>query len=90
MTTAVVANGSTDGFRDRIQFSHQIVNRFVSERRSFQCLVDVRDVGLVMLRVMDLHRACINVWFQRRCGVGQGGKCVWHRKWTPSERLMAA
>ena len=36
-------------------------------------------MGWVMLRVMDFHRACVDVGFERIVGVAEFGECVSHK-----------
>src|SRR5690606_14587349 len=54
VSAAVISNGSSDRFRDSSQILHQIADRLGCKfRMPFQSLVDIGDIGLVMLGVMD-------------------------------------
>jgi len=44
-----------------------------------KCVVEVVHVSRVVLVVMDLHRARVDVGFERFEGVGKCGKCVGHK-----------
>jgi hypothetical protein len=54
----------------REQFFDALRRQF---RRGFQRLVQIRDVGLMMLSVVDLHRLRVDMGLQRVEGVGQCG-----------------
>ncbi len=66
MSTAVVANRRLDGVRrDGAVVGEQFFQALRLQIRSgFQRLVQVRDVGLVMLAMMDLHGHRVNVRFK--------------------------
>ena len=72
MPAAVIAHHSANVFRHRVQITDQILDRLGRQLRLvLERVVDVRDVGLVMLGVMDLHRARIDVRLKRIVGVGK-------------------
>ncbi|MNU00234.1 hypothetical protein D3C72_2433090 [compost metagenome] len=78
MPAPVVAHRALEGFGQQHQARHQLVNGQVGVRRARQRGVQVIDVGLVMLGVVDLHRAGIDVGFQGVIGIGQGRQRVGH------------
>ena len=65
VTPAVVAHNCANVFRHRFQVADQIFHRFLFEISFvFDRLVDVVDISLVMLGMMDFHRARIDMRFQ--------------------------
>ena len=74
MAAAVVADDAADVFRNGIQILDQVFDGFVRELGFvLEGVVDVGDVSLVMLGVMDFHRARIDMRLERVVGVGQFG-----------------
>ena len=70
VTTAVIAHDSANIFRHRVEIADQILDRFRGQVGViFERVVDVGDVSLVMLRVMDLHRARVDVRLEGVVGV---------------------
>ena len=62
MATAVVANGGADVFGNRADSSEQVLETLVQELGMLvQRVVEVGDVGLVMLAVVNLHRLRVDV-----------------------------
>src|SRR6058998_2826677 len=56
----VVRNNSANVFGNGVQITNQVFHRFFLKIGAFDRLVDVIDVGLVMLGIMDFHRTRIN------------------------------
>ncbi len=74
MAAAVIADGAADGFRYAADAAEQIFERLLVQLGMLvECGVQVGDVSVVMLAVMDLHRARVNVRFERVEGVRQFG-----------------
>jgi hypothetical protein len=74
VSATIVANGHVG----HVKLPHQNFERLVGIGRSFQRLVQVGHVGLVVLAVVDLHGSCVDVRFKRIVGIGEGGECVGH------------
>ena len=65
VAAAVVAHNGANVFGNGVQITNQVFHRFLLKIGALDRLVDVIDVGLVMLGVMDFHRTRINVRLQR-------------------------
>ena len=65
VAAAVVAHNGANVFGNGVQIANQIFHRLFLEISAFDRLVEVVNVGLVMLGVMDFHRTRINVRLQR-------------------------
>jgi hypothetical protein len=62
VTAAVIAHRRANIFRHRIQVADQILDRFVRQIGFvFKRVVYVRDISLVMFRVMNFHRTRVDV-----------------------------
>ncbi|MNI39498.1 hypothetical protein D3C73_936810 [compost metagenome] len=79
VAAAVVAHCAADRFGQGIQIGDQGFHRLRRQARLFQRGIEVVDVGLVVLAVVDFHRARIEVRFEGIVGIGEGGKRVRHR-----------
>jgi len=70
MATGIVANAATNGFRDFAQIFDQCIHLESGEvRMIFQKIIGIGDVGLVVFRVMDLHRLRIDVRHEGVIGI---------------------
>ncbi len=79
VSATVVLHRAANAFRYRVEVRDEFLGRFRSQvRMAFQSAIDVVYVCLVMLGVMDLHRARIDVRFQRVVSVIQGREFVCH------------
>jgi hypothetical protein len=91
MSAAVVAHGRTDVFRDGVEVADEFFNaeRFKGAM-PFQSGVELVDVGLVVLGMMNLHRARVDVRLQRVIGIFQFRQCMGHRTppWVFCLRLI--
>src|SRR5712692_4497177 len=77
---AVVANSRPNVFGDLVQAGEQgFQGKRLQLSLAFECLVQVVDVGGVVLAVMDLHRHLVNVGFERIESIGKRWKLVGHR-----------
>src|SRR5947209_2242012 len=77
MAAAVVADGGTDVVGNRVEAAQQLLQAPLSELGVLgQRIVEIRDVGLVMFAVVDLHGLRVNVRLQRREIVRQRRKLV--------------
>src|SRR6266446_2315273 len=66
VSAPVVAHDCTDVVRHSLQIADQVFDGFLFEIAfAFDRVVDVGDVSLVMLGMMDLHRARVDVRFER-------------------------
>ena len=66
VSAAVVPHDRANVFRNRIQILDQVLDRFVFQvGLAFDRVVQVRDVRLMMLGVMDLHRLRVDVRLER-------------------------
>ena len=81
MAAAVVADGGADFLGD----DGQVVGKNFVEGLAIEIgrafadgLVEIGDVGVVMLAVMDFHRHFVDVGLERIGWKGQGGKRVGH------------
>ena len=62
------------------QIGDEIVDRLGREfGMILEGIVEIVDIGSVVLVVMDFHCACINVWLEGRKGVGKRRYSVGHR-----------
>ena len=72
MSAAIVAHGRPDGFGHRVQVRDQVLDRLALKLRMvLERVVEVGDVGLVVLRVVDLHRLGVDVRLERSVVVRQ-------------------
>ena len=72
MAAAVVADGAADGLGDGGEVANQFPEGFAREfGGAFEGFVEVRDVGGVVLAVVDFHRAGVDVRLKRGGGVGK-------------------
>ncbi len=79
VSAGVIAQTSANGIRNLGKICNQLVDRKRAEFGViFQEIIGVGDLGLMVLAVMDFHRACIDVGLKRVGGVGQGGEFVCH------------
>jgi len=80
MPAAVVPHGSANGVRHRREVLDKGLDRLGFEGRiAGDGLVEVGDVGLVMLAVVNLHRLSVDVRFQGFLRVGEWGQLMWHK-----------
>ena len=83
MTPAVVADHRSNVLGDRANPAQQIFDALIEQLGMLgERVVEVGDVGLVMLAVMDLHRLRIDVRLERRKVVWQ----FWQRMSSFSRR----
>jgi hypothetical protein len=78
MASAVVPDSRRDGAR----LSHQLFDRLRFVRSACDGLVQVVDIGLVVLPVVDLHREGVDMGFERFVRIGEGCECEWHVLWV--------
>ena len=64
VSTTVVADRSTDIFRDRVQVRDQFFDAFAFLVGAFNGCIDFSEIGVMMFAVVDFHRASINVGFE--------------------------
>ncbi len=77
MAAAVVLDRRLDRVGDGREATQQVLDRELGERRlGDQGLVQIVDVGLVVLVVVDLHRARVEMRLEGVEGIGQFGKFV--------------
>ena len=66
VAAAVVAHGGTDGFRHLADLCEQFLDRKILKfGMAFESLVEIGDVGPVVLVVVNLHRLRVNVGLER-------------------------
>ena len=66
VAATVVAHRATDVLRHGVQIAHQVLNGFALKLSvAGDGVVELGDVGVVMLAVVDFHGLCINVRLQR-------------------------
>ena len=63
VAATVVPYGTAFCFRDSIHVADELFDRLPLKPSAFKCGVYFRDVCLMMLAMMDLHRASVNVRF---------------------------
>ena len=74
VATSVVADGTADVFWHGCKVGDQIHSGFVFDTCfASDGVVEVGDVGLVMLAMVDFHGASIDVWFESVVVVTEGG-----------------
>ena len=80
VAAAVVAHGGADVLgNDGAVVGQQFLHGLAGEiGRDSKRLVEVGDVGVVVLAVVDLHGHLVDVRFERVRRVGQRWKCKWH------------
>ena len=78
MTAAVVADGSLHGVRCILGLAADFVDRHRRPRRAIDGLVEIVNIGLMMLGAMDVHRLGINGWFEGVLSVRKFWQCEWH------------
>jgi hypothetical protein len=67
----MIPNNGANVLRDSAQIADQIFDRFLFQvGLTFDRVVDVGDVSLVMLGIMDLHRARVDMRFQSIVRIG--------------------
>src|SRR5256885_15026763 len=77
MAAAVVADGGTDVVGNRVEAAQQLLQAPLSELGVLgQRIIEIRDVGLVMFAVVDLHGLRVDVGLQRCEVVRQRRKLV--------------
>ena len=63
---AMIADDTAHSLRRSIQIAQHFHQRFSCEFGGFiHSAIQISNVSLVMFGVMDLHRARINMWFER-------------------------
>ena len=87
VAAAVVADRGANVLGHLLDVAQQLFDRLVVPRGALDRLVQIRDVGRVMLVVMDFHRPGVDVRLQRVEGVGQRGKLVWHGSFPPDRQI---
>src|SRR2546421_194235 len=89
MAAAVVADGGTDVVGNRVEAAQQLLQAPLSELGVLgQRIVEIRDVGLVMFAVVDLHGLRVNVRLQRREIVRQRGEADAATKSGATQKLV--
>ena len=72
VSTAIITNGTTDRFGKCRDVADEFLDGFRSQLRSaFEGFVQIRNIGGVVLAVMDFHGAGIDVGLERGGGVGK-------------------
>ncbi|KAG0763484.1 hypothetical protein G6F22_018417 [Rhizopus arrhizus] len=79
VATAIVAHRAALRFGHRIKVGDERLDRLRGDAGLLEGGIEVVDVGLVVLAVVDLHRARIEVRLEGIIGVGERGKRVRHR-----------
>ena len=80
MAAAVVPDGRADIFGDAVKALEKLIDRqSLQIGVSFERLIQVRDVSVVMFVVMNFHRHLIDVGLQRVAGVRERWKNVGQR-----------
>ena len=65
VAAAVIAHGRADVFRDLVDLCEQFLDgKLLKVRVRLQSLVEVGHIRAMVLAVVDLHRLCVNVWFE--------------------------
>ena len=78
MSAAVVADGVAHPLGQGPDIGNQRIDVGALDAGIGERRIEVGDVGLMVLGMMDFHRACIEVRFECVVGVGQGGEGVGH------------
>ena len=79
MTAAIVAHDHANVFRHGCEVTDEFADPLVFQLRlAGDGVVQIGDVGLMMLAVVNLHRAGIDVRFEGVIGISEFGQCVWH------------
>ena len=80
MPAAVVSDRGLDVFRNGCEIvRQQFLDALVCEIRCrFKRLVQVRDIGVVVLPMMNLHRRLSMCGSSASEGVGKWWQCKWH------------
>src|SRR5215210_8214487 len=78
MAAAIVANGRPLVLRHPVEARDQLLGAHLLELRALDGVVEVRDVGCVMLIMMDAHRLFVDMRLQRRIVIGQWRKLKGH------------
>ena len=78
VSATIVANCSANLLWDTFQVAHEVLYAFTFEIGTSDSGVNLVDIGLVMLTMVDFHRAGIDVWFQGVMRIGQVRKFVSH------------
>ncbi len=82
--TTVVADHRANVLGDAVHRAYEIVEALgVQLGMLVERAIEIRDVGLMMLAVMNLHGLRVDVWFERVWSVGQGGQRVGHCDQSP-------
>ncbi len=77
VAAAIVAHGGADRFGNFVELREQIFDgKLLQVGRGFERLVEIGDVGVVMLVVVNLHRLRVNVWFERVERIRKRRQCV--------------
>ena len=70
MTAAVIAHSRADIFGNSVEVADQVLDRLLFQLRlARDRLVYVRNVGVVMFAVMNLHGLRIDIRFERVLGI---------------------
>ena len=78
VAAAVVTDGGPNRLGHLLEVGDQRVDREIGERIPLERLVQIRDVGGVVLAVVDLHRAGIDGGLEGVEGIGERGQHVGH------------
>ena len=78
VAAAVVADGGPDRLGHLLEVGDQLVDREIGERIPLERLVEIRDVGGMVLAVVDLHRAGIDGGLEGVDGIGERGQHEGH------------
>ncbi len=79
VAATIIANGHANRFGNGIQILQQIIDGFrLQVRMSFQGFIHVADISPVMLIMVDFHRFCVDVRFERVKRVRQRRHCECH------------
>ena len=80
VAAAVVAHGALLVLGQRVQVGEDVLDGAVAHAGALQGGVELVGVALVVLGVVDLHRARVDVRLERVVGVGEVGKVEGHER----------
>jgi hypothetical protein len=79
MAAGVVAHSRPDVLWDDLQVRQDVVDRLVGPLGSFERLVGVVDVGLMVLVMVEPHRLLVDVGLERCVVIRERWDLEWHR-----------
>jgi hypothetical protein len=78
MSAAVIAHGRANVVENRVDLGDERFDRLVAQVGSLERFVQVRDVGIVVLAVMNFHGPRVDVRLQGVERIWERGECVSH------------